>query len=69
MAAITLRVKAEYRHGPRGLAYAADQVIEVDAALAAWLLADAPENFTPVVVETLDAPPVDKQVKRAPRKK
>lgn len=72
MAALKLTVRHEYHHEPRNLHYAAGQVIDVDATLGAWLCADAPDNFAPFVeppTKTLDAPPVDKQVKRAPRKK
>lgn len=77
MATLKLRVRDAYSHGPRGLHYAAGQVIVVDETLGAWLRADAPDNFAPFVerviepvkTEALDEPPADKQVKRAPRKK
>lgn len=74
MATVKLQVRSEYHHAPRGLHYAAGQIIDVDETLAGWLAADAPGNFTPYSEpqpkgKALDEPPVDKQVKRAPQSK
>jgi len=61
----------EYHNGARNLHFEAGE-IEVADDVAAFLLADAPENFAtngPVEEKSPDAPPRDKAVKKAPRKK
>ena len=40
-----LDVLSDYRNDARGVAYKAGQVIEVDVATAAFLMADSPESF------------------------
>lgn len=49
--------------------YKAGQVIDVPDRDALWLLADAPGCFEVVEEKAMDAPPVDKQIKRPARKK
>lgn len=67
-----LIVKQEYRQAAIGLHYAAGQVIVVGEELARWLQADAPQSFE-VYVEpapkAVDAPPVDKMMRKPKAKK
>ena len=60
-----LRALGRYVNEPRGLAYEAGTVFEVDPALLAFLLADAPGTFEHVVlpVKAVQAPPRDKAIK------
>lgn len=65
-----LYVLNDYKN--RQLSYSAGDEIEVDPEMASYLFADAPGCFSeepPVVGKALDAPPKNKQVRRAPRKK
>lgn len=65
-----LYVKGRYHNGPAGLHFDGPGVVEIDEPKAQFLLRDAPENFsTEIPVKAEDAPPVDKAVKAAPRKK
>lgn len=58
-----------------GALHFGEGVIEVDESIAQFLLRDAPENFelvsesAPPETKSLDEPPMDKQIKSAPRKK
>ena len=68
--------RGEYHNGPLGFHFDKPGVIEVDQWKADFLLRDAPENFTtelPAADErtekSMDVPPLDKQVKAAPKKK
>ncbi len=56
-----------YVNEPRGLAFDAGTVFEVDDATAAYLLADAPGCFAPAT-KAVDAPPRDKAIKTAANK-
>ena len=60
-----LRALGRYVNEPRGLAYNAGEVFEVDPALLAFLLADAPGTFEHVVLpaKAVTAPARDKAVK------
>ncbi len=67
-----MRLEVLHSYRSRDLSYEAGQVIEVDTERAAFLMRDAPGCFreaVPAETKALDAPPVDKQVKRAPRRK
>lgn len=71
--------QSAYTNGPRGLQFRPGEVFEVNDALFAYLMADAPGVFVEFVPEppvvageptpkALDAPPMDKAM-RAPRAK
>ena len=58
-----------YINEPRGLAYDVGAMFEVDEALAAFLLADAPGCFAPApVAKAVAAPTADKAIKQAQNK-
>ena len=58
-----------YINEPRGLAYDVGAMFEVDEALAAFLLADAPGCFAPApVAKAVAAPAADKAIKQAQNK-
>jgi hypothetical protein len=63
-----LRCVAPYRNDARGLQYVYGQIIEGDAALLAYLVADAPACFD-VAPEGKQATVEDKTIKRAPASK
>jgi len=59
-----------YINEPRGLAYDVGAMFEVDEALAAFLLADAPGCFAPApAVKAMAAPTADKAIRTAERSK
>lgn len=62
-----LRTITPYRNPPRGLAYEAGVVIEVDEALASFLQADSPDAFE--VVKAPASPPAHKAILDAPERK
>lgn len=61
----------EYSLPPRGLHYKRGEVFEANDALYLFLMADAPDNFAVYVepVKALDAPPVDKIMRKPKAKK
>ena len=69
-----LYCRGRYRNPPMQLAFDGPGVIDIDEWKARFLLKDAPENFTmelsvPVMNKSIDEPPEDTAMKRAPRKK
>lgn len=59
-----LQALGRYVNEPRGLAFDAGTVFEVDDAMAAYLFADAPGTFERVVLaKQVGAPTADKAVK------
>lgn len=65
--ATKLRVVSEYRS--RDVVYGVGSVIEVSDEQARFLMVDAPGCFVVHVEKAIEAPPVDKMVKRPGRKK
>lgn len=63
----------EYSLPPRGLHYKRGEVFEASDELMLFLMADAPENFSvyvePEPAKAVDAPAVDKMVRRPKAKK
>jgi hypothetical protein len=67
---IRLKVIHDYRCG--ALYYESGSVIDVPADTGAWLQRDAPEAFVPYKEpeeKAPEAPPMDKMMNRAPRRK
>lgn len=53
-----------------GISYSGGSTIDVDDLLGRWLLSDAPNTFEKVTEEKAEKqPPVDKMVRKAPRRK
>ena len=60
-----LRCVGRYVNDPRGIAYSVGETFDVDPALLAFLMADAPGCFEPAQPESkaINAPPADKAIK------
>ncbi len=67
---IQLTCVGRYINEPRGLAFDAGTVFEVDDVTAAFLMADAPGCFAPAepTGKAVQAPPRDKAIKAAQNK-
>lgn len=67
MATHKLKVISEYIG--RGMHFAAGTTLEADDMLFLFLMADAPGCFAVIEEKAIDAPPVDKMVRKPARKK